>query len=114
MGEINFSQEDVKSVTEDAEKYAAARRLAERAIEVQAKLDSAKPLYDELDQIAMQLKDMLGTGTSKALFVAEKAVTVVDNFAESNVMFRPSACRRFELKVEDMEKFVKRLKKEAK
>jgi membrane protease subunit (stomatin/prohibitin family) len=88
--------------------------LAKKAIEIAKKIEAAKVLYEELDAVTRELLVVQGTGATKAQFIGDQAVTVVDNFETANTVFRPAGVRRFEVKIEDKEKFLKRLKKEAK
>lgn len=64
-------------------------RLAEEAMDIMRKLEDVKVLYGRLDEITMALK-----GQDLSRF----GLAVIDNFAEKNVVFRPSGVRRFELK----------------
>lgn len=91
-----------------------AQVLADRAVAISKQLEGYKLLYDELDKIGTELRTLKGLGTTNAVLSGGMAVTVVDNFEDTNIVWRPAAARRFEIKVEDSEKFFKRLKKEAK
>lgn len=90
------------------------RTIAEQIVEVAKKLEASKALYEEMDKLTAEFQKVTGTGIDNTIFVGEKAVTLVDNFASNNTQFRPAAFRRFEVKVEDAEKYLKRLKKEVK
>lgn len=77
-----------------------SKKLVQRAIELQKKIDSLKSLYEELDDITLKL--------TKARFKSAKmkdhTVFLVDNFANQNHAFRTTSIRRFELKFERKKK----------
>jgi hypothetical protein len=93
---------------------AAVNALVTRLIEIECILEGCKPLYEEKDTISLQLNALVGTGPDKALFVGDKVVSVIDNFADKNCVFRPAAVRRIEVKVEGIETYTKRLKRAMK
>lgn len=88
--------------------------LAARAVAISKQLESYKALYEELDTIAAQLKAARGVGVFHAVPSGAMVVTVVDNFEDTNVVWKPAGVRRFELKVEDADKYAKRLQKAVK
>lgn len=106
-----------------------ALELAKEITKVKALLDANKPLYDHLDQLTLQLRDLLG-GTheevlidaeqvvlnpgSTPIFIPPQYVRVNDNFAEKNTCFRTTAIKRFEAFTELVEERQQRLEKEAK
>lgn len=65
--------------------------LVKRAQEIQAQLDTVKPLYSELDEITQALV-AVRTG------LAKYGVTVVDNFEAKNTVFKATGVKRFELR----------------
>lgn len=73
------------------------KTLMAKAAEIKAKLDAVKPLYDEMDKLTMQIAELTQPGEYE---IPDYEVTLVDNFAQKNVCFRPAAVRRFELKIE--------------
>lgn len=91
-----------------------AQILADRAVVISKQLEGYKLMYEELDKIGAELRALKGIGTTNAVLSGAMAVTVVDNFEDTNIVWRPAAARRFEVKVEDSDKFFKRLKKEVK
>lgn len=70
-------------------------RLVARAVQIKDALEANKPLYDELDEITVQLAALQFSQAP----VGAKVVTLVDNFAAKNTVFRPCGVKRFELKV---------------
>lgn len=101
-----------------------------RVIQLKAVLDANKPLYEELDRLTLELKDVMGVGSlainlteeetmymhnNEMKFLApNQVVTIVDNFAEKNTVFRPAGVKRFEASLETIEEYNLRLEKEAK
>ena len=78
-----------------------------RALEIKTILDAQKPLYDELEAITLELVDTgLLVETGIPVMVEGCYFTVVDNFAVKNVVWKPAAVRRFELKIQTEEEFV--------
>lgn len=106
------------------------RANAVRVIQLKALLDSNKPLYEELDRLTLELKTAMGVGSipltlneketmymhnDEVKFLAQnQVVTIVDNFAEKNTVFRPAGVKRFEVSLETAEEYKIRLDKEAK
>lgn len=66
------------------------KQLAKRAKKILQQLEKAKPLYAKLDEVTLRLK-LLG-------FKKDEDLMLIDNFAESNTVFRPAAIKRFELR----------------
>lgn len=93
---------------------AQIRALAVRLTQIEDILEGCKPLYEEKDTITLQLNALVGTGPDKSIFVGDKVITVIDNFADKNTVFRPAAVKRIEAKVEGVEAYGKRLKKKMK
>lgn len=108
----------MEDTTQDTiqERHNAVVALVNRLIQIDQILDDCKPLYEEKDNITLQLRELVGVGNDHSIFLpgTENVVTVVDNFADKNCVFRPAAFRQFEAKVEDREAYAKRLKKAAK
>lgn len=101
-----------------------------RVIQLKAALDANKPLYEELDRLTLELKGVMGVGAipvrlteqetmymhnNEVKFLApEQVVSIVDNFAEKNTVFRPAGVKRFEASLETTQEYNLRLEKEAK
>lgn len=81
-----------------------------RIINIQYQLDLRKELYAELDALTLELQ---AEGFA-ALNLDGNHIELVDNFAKGNIAFRPAAVRRFEIEVEPIEKYEKRIAKAAK
>ncbi len=88
-------------------------------------------LNEELDRLTLELKAIISTDrlieldlteeqsmfmmNGEVRFIAKsQVVSVVDNFAEKNVVFRPAGVKRFEVNTETKEEYVTRLEKAAK
>lgn len=71
------------------------KEILARVIEIQRELDIRKALYDELDMLTEQL---VAEGF-QAGGIDGSIITMVDNFADKNTVFRPAGVKRFELKV---------------
>lgn len=65
------------------------------ALRLQAEIEQAKKLYEELDRLVLELQ---AAGFERAKHHGLD-IELVDNFAETNVAFRMAAVKRFELKV---------------
>jgi hypothetical protein len=76
--------------------HAAAniQTLLTRADAIMTVLENDKPLYEELDNITLQLKAL---GFEQGA-IGTRLLALVDNFAEKNTAFRPCGVKRFELK----------------
>jgi len=123
---------NIQSMTE-AEMEATAKTIREKAVRViqlKAILDANKPLYEELDRLTLELNETMGVGTipvtlneketmymhnDEVKFLSpNQMLTIVDNFAEKNTVFRPAGVKRFEASVETAEARQLRQDKEAK
>lgn len=72
-------------------------KLAKRALEIKMQLEEVKPLYEELDEITMQL---VGAGATHWVDRKTKlGFEIVDNFEKKNTCWRAHGIRRWELKV---------------
>lgn len=72
------------------------KALLEKAISLGKQLEEMKKLYTEMDGVIHLLLKM-GFTTHK---LNDFNITLKDNFAEKNVVFRPAGVRRFELKID--------------
>lgn len=87
-------------------------RLLSRAFDINKVLESTKPLYEELDQLTVELRNQLG---DNEVTLNGYAFKVEDNFAEKNTVFRPVGVKHFQLKIESLtERATKELKKKKK
>lgn len=77
-------------------KQVYVNKLLKRAIEIKKKIDSLTDLYRELDEIT----ELLRQENFKVAVVGETEVMLVDNFKKSNVAFRTTSVKRYELKIE--------------
>ncbi len=73
----------------------ATRKLIERALKIQQKLEENKPLYKELDEIVLNLASQ---GFSHDT-LENLEIELVDNFADKNTCFKVAGVKRFDLKV---------------
>ena len=82
-----------------------------RILDIQAELDARKALYEELDNLVLELRAAGFTSTD----LNGMRMELVDNFAEGkNTVFRPAGVKRFEMDIEPTEKALKREAKAAK
>lgn len=96
-----------------------AMEIVNRIAEIKTELDSKKPLYDELDELISELSDVAEVNQTLATNDA-RFITLIDNFAEKNTVWRPAAVKRFDIELltgEELakknEKLAKKAKKEA-
>ena len=71
------------------------KEMLAQVIKLQAEIDIRTALYAELDMLTVQLQ-------SEGFVSAEidgLMVTLVDNFKESNVVFRPAGVKHYECKI---------------
>ncbi len=65
-------------------------KMSRRAEQLLERIEENKELYKELDQLTEEL--------IKRGFASDARLVLVDNFESKNVIFRPAAVRRFEIK----------------
>lgn len=76
-----------------------------RVLEIQRELDLRKALYAELDALVLELQ----TGGFSSADLEGMRLELVDNFADGkNTVFRPAGVKRFEIKIEPVERALKR------
>lgn len=63
--------------------------------------EQAKACYERMDELTEKIGKLLPPGEEVDYPRLQKTVRMVDNFEDRNVVFRPAAVRRFEIKVED-------------
>ena len=84
-----------------------------RLLMLKAQTEAMKAVYEEIDQLTAMLMAQVGLNNEQQF--GGKAVTVIDNFAEKNTVYRPAAVKRFDLDIEDLaERAAKAAKKAAK
>jgi hypothetical protein len=66
--------------------------LTGRLIAIRIQLEASKELYAEQDKIVLELKNRC----IERFSVAGTEYSIVDNFAQTNVVFRPAGVKRFE------------------
>jgi len=101
---------------EEATAAARAMEVVNRIAEVKSSLEAVKPLYDELDELTAELQELAEVNQTLATNDG-RFVTLIDNFADKNVVYRPAAVRRFDVLFETNEELAKRtvkLKKASK
>lgn len=72
--------------------------IAGRIVAIKAQLELQKPLYEELDNLTLELKAIVGVDAE--VMANGSFVTVVDNFAEKNTVFRPAGVKHFDVSLE--------------
>lgn len=82
--------------------------LVGRAAEIKRELEVRKALYQELDQILLELARL----NFSSLEFDGLIYTLIDHFKLGNTGWTSAAVRRFDLKVEPKEKLEKRLERE--
>lgn len=92
--------------------------LVNRIAEIKDSLEMAKPLYEELDELVLELHDeLVEEGLGNTLKTEDgRFVELVDNFAEKNTVFRPAVVRRFEaalMSAEELDKKILAAEKKA-
>lgn len=76
----------------------------DRLLEIKALLAERNALHEEFDQIVLRL----AAGGFEAVELAGERVSLVDNFKEKNTAWTSAAVKRYDLKVESLEKIAKR------
>lgn len=84
--------------------YSKDQRLG-RLLEITRELELRKALYEEYDTIVLQLAAEGFTNTT----IGDLVLELCDNFSESNTGWTSAAVKRYDLRVETMEKRAKRL-----
>jgi hypothetical protein len=86
--------------------------LALEIAKAKAEIDSMRPLYEKLDALTLQFRELAGEQEvlvpdtivdlpgRPSISVPAQFIKVVDNFMDKNVVFRPAAVRRFEVNTE--------------
>lgn len=107
----------------ETKKEPSVMEIAARVLAIQAELTSVKPLYEELDQLTLQLHDMIGdteievptfihAGNRSVHTIGNTFLKVVDNFSQKNTVFRVAGVKRFEASSELVEeRLLKEIKK---
>jgi hypothetical protein len=88
--------------------------IVDEIVRIKNTLDSHKALYERLDDLTLELLDA-GVQVDQTLSTKSQAfLTVVDNFADQNTIYRALPAKRFDIKLETPEEFKKRRLKEEK
>lgn len=74
---------------------AEVKRIVQKILKIQAKLDQVKPLYQELDDLTVRLAD----ANVKEVKEGDVVIHIVDNFATKNTAFKATGVKRFEAKI---------------
>jgi hypothetical protein len=90
-----------------------AVEIVNRIAAIKTQLEAAKPLYDELDELTGELGEVAEVNQTLSTNDS-RFITLVDNFADKNTVFRPAAVRRFDIILENQEELTKRREKLAK
>lgn len=86
----------------------------ERIRQIKQVLENNKVLYEELDDLTLDLLDS-GVQVNQTLAAGGGSfVTVVDNFAEKNTIYRAMPMKQFDVRLEDADELKKRVAKETK
>jgi transcription termination factor Rho len=64
--------------------------------------EQIKDAYEQLDHVLYEAGKIMVPGEEVEFPILMKTVTLVDNFENTNTVFRPAAVRRFELKIGDL------------
>lgn len=89
---------EAAQVSEAEAKLVAVTNIKRRLAEIETMTQSLKSLYDEKERLTLALMSHVGLGTE--VQEGDLIFSVVDNFAAKNVVFRPTAVRRFDLEVD--------------
>ena len=89
---------EMAQATEEEAKLIAITAIKRRLAEIEAMTQNLKSLYDEKEKLTLALMSHVGIGTE--VQEGDLIFSVVDNFAAKNVVFRPTAVRRFDLEVD--------------
>lgn len=87
--------------------------IVNRIATIKTQLESIKPLYDELDDLTAELGDVAEVNQVLATNDG-RFLTLIDNFADKNTVFRPAAVRRFDVELVTQEEMEKKMSKLAK
>lgn len=93
-----------------------AMEIVNRIAAIKSQLEAVKPLYEELDELTTDLGEVAEVNQTLATNDG-RFVTLIDNFAEKNVVYRPAAVRRFDVELltgEELQKKQDKLAKKAK
>jgi hypothetical protein len=103
-----------------------AMAVATELVRIKTLLEANKPLYEQLEKLTLQLKELVGTEEVALMeeqvvltlggpvFAAPQYIRIVDNFSDKNTVFRPAAVKRFEMASETMIERRQRVEKEVK
>lgn len=95
-----MSTEQTQSTQIEVSSEVNYETIIKRLAEIESTLTLMKKLYEEKEQLTLALNSMIGVG--KEVQHGDYLFTVVDSFAEKNVVFRPAAVRRFDLAIDSV------------
>lgn len=107
-----FSTDECQQEAETLEEK--TKRLASTIISINATLESIKPLYTELDQAVIELKEIIGLNMLYVESGTHIAVQIVDEFAEKNTIWRIQKSQRYIAKLETLADRKAKAEKQAK
>lgn len=100
---------------------------AKRYVILKAIMDANKVMYEEMDNLVLDLQKTVGlvsvpvvlteeectfVHNGEAKFIApNQIVTIMDNFAAKNTVFRPAGVKRFDATVETQEEYLAKKEK---
>ena len=88
--------------------------IVDEIVSIKQVLDKNKDLYERLDELTLELLDA-GVQVDQTLSTKSQAfLTVVDNFADQNTIYRALPAKRFDIKLETSDEFKKRRLREEK
>lgn len=119
VNELSLEQFQKHLSEEQLLKQEEMQKLLSRIVVVKSMLDANKPLYEELESLTLAVNVMAGQGSfhvqmnpADAMYLhggevkhlsPNQIVTIVDNFAGKNTIFRTAAAKRFEASIESLE-----------
>lgn len=70
--------------------------------------EALKDLYLQMDLVLKHFQELMKPGPEHGIIFGNKAVYLKDNFSDTNNAFRTICIKRYEIKVEDADKFLKK------
>lgn len=87
--------------------------LVERIKDLKDQLEQVKPLYAELDDLIIELGEEVEIGETLKTD-DDRFVTLIDNFADKNTVFKVAGVRRFDVELLTAEELAKKVAKAVK
>lgn len=88
--------------------------IIDRIAELKSQIDGMKHMYEELEQLTIQLVKMNTQLNTPIPTFDGNYLILQDNFADKNTVFRPAAVKRFDVDILTQEELDKKIIKEAK